>query len=295
MSRNPLVSVLMTVYNEEEYLDASIRSILSSTFRDFEFIIIDDGSTDGSGEILNKWVAKDQRIKVISQNNTGIVGALNNGIKQCNGLYVARMDADDTSSSSRLELQAKEMREGEVVLVGGFYKIIDTDGHIEKVYPNNKDLKRTLVVRENFVHGSVMLKKSSLIDVGGYRDMCPAEDYDLWSRLADRGEFRVVKEATYNYRINPNGLSATRRQEQIKIRSKIQASFWKNKPQIEVWTTKDLAKAVERNIDYPELVTRIVADNRIIGIKMIKHLRLVSGCRQLLYCWLTQRRHGATL
>src|SRR6478609_1964644 len=108
---SPVVSVLMPVYNAQRYLTAAVESIRGQTFRDFEFIIVDDGSTDRSGEILRKFAAEDPRIKLISRPNTGYVVALNEALSCARGEFVARMDADDISLPARFERQVAHLRE----------------------------------------------------------------------------------------------------------------------------------------------------------------------------------------
>src|SRR5213082_3006291 len=126
---SPVVSVLMPVYNAQRYLPAAVESILGQTFRDFEFIIIDDGSTDRSGEILRKFAAEDPRIKLISRPNTGYVVALNEALSCASGEFVARMDADDISLPTRFERQVAYLREHtDCVLVGTNVITMDSDG-----------------------------------------------------------------------------------------------------------------------------------------------------------------------
>ncbi|HIP11775.1 MAG TPA: glycosyltransferase family 2 protein, partial [Arcobacter sp.] len=103
--KNPMVSVLLSVYNGEKYLDEAIESILNQTYQDFEFIIINDGSTDKSLEIIEKYKKEDNRIVVISRENKGLIYSLNEGISQAKGKYIARMDADDISLATRFEEQ----------------------------------------------------------------------------------------------------------------------------------------------------------------------------------------------
>src|SRR5678816_4165512 len=105
MSTTPRVSIVMPVYNAAAYLAEAVDSILAQTFRDFQFVIVNDGSTDRSTAILERYAHRDQRIKLISRPNTGIVGALNDGLAEATGDYIARMDADDVSTPNRLAVQ----------------------------------------------------------------------------------------------------------------------------------------------------------------------------------------------
>src|SRR4051812_38318159 len=105
------VSVLMPVYNAGRYLAEAVDSVLTQSFRDFEFVIVDDGSTDGSAAMLDDYARQDSRVKLVRRPNTGIVGALNDGLRECRGEFVARMDADDVSLPERFEKQVAYLRE----------------------------------------------------------------------------------------------------------------------------------------------------------------------------------------
>src|SRR4051812_26679567 len=128
MAASPTVSVLMAVYNGEQYLREAVNSILSQTFKDFEFIIIDDGSTDRSPELLASYARADSRVKLISRPNKGLTKSLNEGLHAARGEFVARMDGDDISLPERFERQVSYLREHpEVVLVGSRVEFIDPD------------------------------------------------------------------------------------------------------------------------------------------------------------------------
>src|SRR3954452_3787995 len=126
---SPKVSVAMPVYNSERYLAKAVESILAQTFTDFEFLIVDDGSTDASRAILENYAARDQRIKLVSRPNTGYLIALNEMLERSLGYYVARMDADDVALPQRFERQVKYLDDHpECVLLGSRVTIIDPDG-----------------------------------------------------------------------------------------------------------------------------------------------------------------------
>jgi len=191
----PIVSVLMPVYNNEEYLVDAIDSILTQTFGEFEFIIIDDGSTDGSIEILNRYKNKDPRIKVYLQSqNVGIVEALNKGVKLSTGKYIARMDADDISLPDRLERQLAFLDSNpEVGVLGTNIQLIDAVGeqHETIKFPDSHNqILWSLCFYSPIVHPSALIRRNVILRVGGYRSKYPhAEDYDLWTRLAGETHF----------------------------------------------------------------------------------------------------------
>jgi len=180
----------MAVYNGEKYLKEAIESILNQTFRDFEFIIVDDGSTDRTPEILKEYVRKDERIKIITNpQNIGLTKSLNRAIKLAKGEYIARMDADDIAAPKRLEKQIEFMkRNPEFGLVGTAYYEMNSKGNIvgEKYFPaSDEEIRKNLIKYNPFFHSSVVIRKKVFDKVGLYNENIPkAQDYDLWFRIA---------------------------------------------------------------------------------------------------------------
>jgi len=209
----PLVSVVMSVYNGEKYLREAIDSILNQTFNNFEFIIIDDGSTDSTLEIIKSY--KDPRIALISRDNKGLVASLNEGIDLASGKYIARQDADDWSVKTRLARQVAYMEgNSEAVVVGSWITVIDDSSSnrgVHRLYTEDIDIKRELLLRSPFAHGSIMMAKSKLpVRDGIYNDkFYPAEDYALWSELSKFGVMYNLAEPLYSYRDNFLGISQT--------------------------------------------------------------------------------------
>ena len=207
---NPHVSVVMSVYNAEEYLAEAIEGILNQTYDTFEFIIINDGSTDKSLVVMKKFAAKDKRIRVVDQPNKGLVVSLNRGLKLARGKYVARQDADDISDKNRLEEQYRFLEANpEVGMLGSNYYVIDSFGnklfHTD-VFTHPEDLKLAEILFNQFGHGSVMLRKTTLDKTGGYRK-CIAEDFDLWTRINRVAKIANLKEPLYMWRSAASGLS----------------------------------------------------------------------------------------
>jgi glycosyltransferase involved in cell wall biosynthesis len=216
--QKPNVSVILPVYNGEQYLAAAIDSILSQTYKDFELIIINDGSTDKSQALINQY--KDPRIIAVNQKNHGLVASLNRGIGMARGQYIARMDADDISLPERLAREVQSMDQNpHLVLLGTNAIEIDQQGKKsgELTYPSNDSVLRlSLFSYTPFAHGSVMFKTASVNKVGGYDPATwPAEDSDLWARLAREGGLANIDQALYKFRINPEGISLTNRESQI--------------------------------------------------------------------------------
>lgn len=188
-SRRPKISVLMPVYNGERYLKKSINSILRQTFDDFEFIIINDGSTDQSLSIIKSF--RDKRIRIINNSkNIGIADSLNRGINISNGDYIARQDADDISLPERFVCQVNYLKENDIDLVDANFAFIDEDDNYiqdyeERIFSPHETLSHLFFYE--LTHGAIMCKRSLfMINNVQYRNR-PTEDYDLFIRLAKAG------------------------------------------------------------------------------------------------------------
>ncbi len=219
----PKISVVMSVYNGERFLREAIDSILNQTYKDFEFIIVNDGSTDRSEKIIRSY--KDKRIRLINQKNHGLVYSLNKGVKLARSDLIARMDADDVSKPDRLKEEIKLFNANiRLGLVGTFFELIDFENGQSlgiEITPLTKsiDIKRSMLFVNPIAHGSSMYRKEAYIDSGGYRsDYGPTEDYDLWRRISKNWELEIVPKVLFSYRINnPKSISQSK--------NKIQASF----------------------------------------------------------------------
>lgn len=206
----PLISVVMSVCNGKQYLREAIDSILNQTFTNFEFIIIDDGSTDSSAEIISNY--QDGRICFVQQENAGLAAALNKGIEMSKGKYIARMDADDISFPRRLETQYAYLENHpDILAVGSAAEWIDAEGNyictIQKAV-SYEDIKKQLPDTP-FIHPSVMFRKSAYYEAGMYpsRLRHGGEDTVLFSKIAKLGEVRNLSEALIAYRIHPGAVS----------------------------------------------------------------------------------------
>jgi hypothetical protein len=213
------VSILLCVYNAARTLQEAVDSILVQSFRDFELIIVDDGSTDDSAQLLAAYGTVDARVKIIPQGNSGLVGALNRGLIECSGAFVARMDADDRAWPDRLNRQVAYLDANPAfVAVGGQIRIIDSAGSTRRLgqYPVGlsavSDLLRT---SSPFAHPAVTIRRQSLLSVGGYRSAFEyAEDYDLWLRLSEIGQLDNLPEIVLDYRWHGANVSALKAEAQ---------------------------------------------------------------------------------
>jgi glycosyltransferase involved in cell wall biosynthesis len=191
----PLVSVVMSVYNDEERVGRSIDSILQQTFQDFEFIIINDGSTDGTVQVLDRYADQDSRIRVIHQENTGLTQALIRGCQQVQGQFIARQDSGDLSMPERLQAQSDFLtNHPDVSLVACSTSFVDPEGNIIFLREQSGyELEQGLVLDIDKIqnpphHGSTMFLNSAYHQVGGYRSIFSvAQDMDLWLRLVEVG------------------------------------------------------------------------------------------------------------
>ena len=226
----PKVTVVMSAYNAEKHLRESIDSILNQTFEDFEFVIIDDGSTDKTFDILKSY--QDLRIKIINnEKNIGITRSLNIGLKFVSGEYVARMDADDISEPKRLEKQVEFLdAHPSVGVVGINSLIIDEQGNLlgQISHPiSHSKIMSQILLDNRFVHSSVMLRKTLLAMHGCYNgDVSIAQDYELFLRLALVTQLANLPEPLHRWRRNySTGISMTRKSEQLMARDKIRQAF----------------------------------------------------------------------
>ena len=224
----PTVSVIMPAYNAKRYVEQTIRSVLAQTFRDFEFITVDDGSTDGTLAILQRFAAEDSRIVVINRPNTGIVGALNDGIAKARGEFLARMDADDVALPARFEKQVAHLREHpDCVGVGTFVETIDPYGSVldRLVHETEHDaIDKELMTGRGFaiVHPTIMMRADAVRRVGGYRKQwLHSEDLDLFLRLAEIGKLHNLPEYLLRYRMHYQSANHLRHEEQRAIKQKL--------------------------------------------------------------------------
>jgi glycosyltransferase involved in cell wall biosynthesis len=216
----PLVSILLAVRNEEKYLPAALESIYRQTLPDWELVIVDDGSTDSTAEIIRYHAERDPRIRPLLKAAEGLIPALNQGLQACRAELIARMDGDDICHPRRLEKQYTFMTENlnttlvacdirhfpSHVVRGGmrYYEKWQNSLH------DHDEIMRNLFVESPLTQPSVMFRKQNVLQVGAYRDMGWAEDYDLWLRMADSGaKFARLPETLFFWREHTDRLTHT--------------------------------------------------------------------------------------
>jgi glycosyltransferase involved in cell wall biosynthesis len=208
----PAISVIMPVRNGAEWLAEAVASIRAQDFGNFEFLIVDDGSDDGTAALLSGFAAADHRIRLLRQVPQGIVAALNNAIAAARAPYLARLDADDRARPDRLGKQFAFMEaHPEIGLLGTFAERIDAAGNVVGRLAPPTDparLVRALERTNPFVHSSVMMRTALVRRIGGYRAAFrAAEDYDLWRRLAEAGGIANLADYLTQYRWHDSNLS----------------------------------------------------------------------------------------
>jgi glycosyltransferase involved in cell wall biosynthesis len=212
LSHDPDISVIMAVYNGAAHLREAVESILDQTYRDFEFIIVNDASTDSSQEILESF--SDERLVLIKNGtNVGLTKSLTIGLAKARGDYIARMDADDISLPERLEMQKAFLDTHPFVdVVGTAATIIDEDNHEQgvKTPPGGTMLLAFhQLLKNQILHPSVMFRKKVIVDAGGYNEAMPfVQDYELWSRLMARGNvLTTLKTPLIRYRLHGSSIT----------------------------------------------------------------------------------------
>lgn len=218
MSGSP-VSVTMVVCNVDRFLAEAIESILGQTFRDFEFIIVDFGSTDNSKSIISTYAAADSRVKFHEIPHCGLADARNAACSLAQGKYLAIMDADDVSLPNRLlwEVQFMEAHP-EVGVVGGAVECIDAAGRVLTTWSHpteNRMIQLALNERCPLFQPTVLMRRDAFVGVGGYRaPFAQAEDYDLWLRIAERYQLANLEQVVFRRRFHPSQVSVSRRSQQ---------------------------------------------------------------------------------
>jgi glycosyltransferase involved in cell wall biosynthesis len=206
MHNHPQITVLMPAYNAAGYIAEAIASVLQQSFTDFELLIVNDGSTDNTLDIINAF--DDERIVVISQENAGVAAALNTGLTHAKAPYIARFDADDICHPHRLEKQIAFLTANpDYIMVGSDVDFMMEDGsllfHFKCIAHTHEEIIEKLYFYCPFVHPAVMYKKESICQAGGYpTDAHNFEDYLLWTKIAKAGKFYNLPEALIKYRLN---------------------------------------------------------------------------------------------
>lgn len=203
-------SVILPVYNSEAFIKNAVESIIVQTFEDFELIIINDGSTDGTKHVLEN--IKDERIKLINQEKKGLVYSLNHGLNVAKGKYIARMDADDYSYPQRLATQYEFIQQNaSVVLFSNFFNVIDENNNFiatRRLPTENEQIRQAIKRWNPFCHPSSVFMREIAIKVGGYPNKKYQEDWELWKKIMQYGNVANLPEVLLDYRVVSSSESA---------------------------------------------------------------------------------------
>ena len=218
---SPKISVVMCAYNAERYLEAALDSILQQTFSDFEFIIVDDGSTDRTAEILAAYARRDARIKILTNAiNLSVPLSTNRGFTVASGEYIARMDADDIAAPTRFEKQVRYLdANNDCVVVGAGYQEINAHGKILKTDSASAPaaiLMLRALFRIPFIHSSIIFRRRNITENGIEFDTAfdGAADFDFLQRLMRTGKAALIPEPLMQYRMHPQNVSRRKREMQ---------------------------------------------------------------------------------
>jgi len=214
----PAISILMPCYNAAGTIEEALTSLANQTLTDYELVAVDDGSSDQTPTILNRWAGQDPRIHILTQPHTGILEALNNGLAVCRAPYVARMDTDDRSHPDRLELQVQYLdNHPNTAVVGtlvagfpanqvrrGFQIYLDWLNALV----SDESIRREIFIESPLAHPSVAFRRELVIQAGGYQEHGWPEDYDLWLRLYCSGvHFAKIPRVLLEWRERPQRLT----------------------------------------------------------------------------------------
>ncbi len=225
---SPIISVVLPVYNGEKYLAEAIDSILAQTFTDFELIVINDGSTDGTLAILQSYQSMDVRIRLVSRENKGIVATLNEGIDLARGEWLARMDADDISFPQRFERQLQWLSETDADICGSWIKLFGlSDQRIIKYPQTDAEIKVALLFMSALAQPTVMMKTALAKQLYYESAWENGEDYDLWERAVRTGCLMTnLPEVLLCYRQHATQISSRAATQQQANTQKIQRRYW---------------------------------------------------------------------
>lgn len=227
------ISILMSVYNGEQFVRKAVESLLIQTYPDFELLVVDDASTDSTHGILEELARHDPRIRVLTNlTNLGLTRSLNIALKHAHGTFVARMDADDIALPHRLEKQVAFFNvHPEVGIVGTWYQFINDAGNVlgkKRPPTNDVQLHRALIRFNPFLHSSTMIRISLLDQVGGYDESYRrAQDYDLWMRCAPLTKLANLPDILMQKRFTTGMISYTRERDQIRAALRVRLSALK--------------------------------------------------------------------
>lgn len=219
LNKIPLVSIVISSYNSEEFIEESILSLINQSFENFELIIVNDASTDNSLNIIENFASKDYRIKIINNEiNIGLTKSLNKAIKTAKGKYIARQDADDVSFKDRLKTQVEFLEKNKnIILLGSRHiDIINAKEYKSNYIPFDK-INKNIYMFNPIAHSTAIFNRKIFIDIGLYDESyLTSQDFDAWIRLAEVGKIAMLDEVLVKRYIHQNSISSKKHLTQIK-------------------------------------------------------------------------------
>lgn len=212
------ISILLPVFNDEKFIKRAVDSVLNNSYSNYELIIVNDGSSDNSIDVINS--IKDERIKVYNKSNSGLIETLNYGLKKCNNEIIMRMDGDDEIEKDKISIQLSNFSNSNSILLGTGGSIIDNMSKFKSLVnvPENNIsiLKKMRKMQPSIIHASIMFYKDAIIKSGSYDEkFSVAEDYELFYRLSRLGELSNIDIPLYKIRKNEENVSVTRSRIQL--------------------------------------------------------------------------------
>lgn len=303
MKKSPLISVVMSAYNEEAYIEKAIRSILTQTEPDFELIIFDDCSTDATTDIIEN--IKDERIRLYkNEKNCGLTRNLNQGLRLAKGKYIARMDGDDISLQKRFEKQVRYLEEHPgVMLISCQTQNFGESSLCWKLRESSEELKVRMLVRPVFAHPGFMMKRE-LLDKDFFYDETfrTAQDYEFASRVAGKYEIGIVPEVLLYYRVHKKQVSNLSGKEQFGNADRVREKLWtqagvklseSEKKALQRWAREDCAGNMAEYVEMNRLIDKMLAANK--SSKIYQQDILGRTLDRMMYIWVIRSKKAGYL
>lgn len=294
---SPAISVVAAAYNAERYLAEMVESFLAQTFKDFELIVVDDGSTDATAEILARYARQDARVKPVPIEHAGIVGAANAGLERAQCELIARADSDDIAMPDRLEKQLAYLNaHPECVAVGSRMLLIEPYGSplcVSDHALTHEEIDAGLMRGGGWCmpQPAAMVRRDAVMRVGMYRKAYEwSEDLDLFLRLAEVGKLANLPEPLVKYRIHPNSSNHTKRAAQLAIKRDLVAEAYARRGLTMPADLEFKMKPIEPEVDrYMQWTWAALKDKNVRGARKhafsaLRHRPLDPGVWRAAYC-----------
>lgn len=297
--KQPLISVIMSTYNEEKYIETSLKSLLNQTFKEFEIIIVDDASTDNTKQLIQN--LQDERIRLIcNEENQGLTKNLNKALKYVTGKYIARMDGDDIAFPTRFEKQVQYMeKHPETMLVSCYTKSFGDSDLVFALPDDSEVLKVRMLVRPVYAHPGFMMRRK-LIEAGYQynEEYRTAQDYEFASRVAEKYKIGLVPEVLLLYRVHKKQISAKAGNQQFdnadKIRKRqlerlgvqLSETEWKNYQDLVKESKVDCLESFDKVY---ELIQKMLRSNEMTKIYDPKIME--KTLKRMLYTWVIRNKN----